>query len=93
MSNTIELLEAIGKDATLRHVSGEELAQVLAGLQASECLERAALSGDSGHLAEEFGLRRTQISNQVNQALLPDEEEDVEENDEDGEDGTEAPKQ
>ena len=63
MTNTIELLEAIGKDASLRHATGEELAQALDGMDASPDMKMAAISGDSRHLAQELG----QKDNQVNQ--------------------------
>ena len=68
MSNTIELLEAIGKDASLRHASREGQAQALSGRQASEWLLRAARSGDSGQLTPELGHRDTKANNHVNQA-------------------------
>lgn len=57
MTDTIELLETIGRDASLRHASGETLAQALNTLQASEGLRQAASSGDSRHLAQELGPR------------------------------------
>jgi hypothetical protein len=55
MSDTIELLEAIGRDASLRHASSEELADVLHKARASEALTAAVASGDSSLLAEELG--------------------------------------
>mgnify|MGYP001551092439 CR=1 FL=1 len=55
MSNTIELLERIGQDASLRHASQENLAQALNALNASEGLKLAAASGDTSHLGEELG--------------------------------------
>ncbi|MFC5524325.1 hypothetical protein ACFPPA_01085 [Rhodanobacter ginsengisoli] len=67
MSNTIELLEVIGKDASLRHASGEDLSQALSGLQASEGLKRAAISGDDGPLVKELGHRDIKGPNHVNQ--------------------------
>lgn len=66
MSNTIELLEMIGRDASLRHASGEDLSQALTGLQASEALKQAAMSGDDGHLAKELGHRDIKNPNHVN---------------------------
>lgn len=57
MTNTIELLEAIGKDASLRHACVEDLAQALGGMDASTGLKMAAASGDSHHLAQELGYR------------------------------------
>lgn len=66
MTNTIELLETIGRDASLRHASGESLSQVLTGLQASEALKQAAISGDDGHLLKELGHRPIKTPNHPN---------------------------
>lgn len=55
MSNTIELLERIGQDASLRHASRETLAKALNALDASEGLKVAAASGDKSRLGEELG--------------------------------------
>ncbi|PTR32528.1 hypothetical protein C8J98_10581 [Luteibacter sp. OK325] len=55
MSHTIELLEAIGRDASLRHASSEELARVLQQAKASEALTAAVASGDRSLLAVELG--------------------------------------
>lgn len=82
MSNTIELLEAIGKDASLRHASGEDLSQALSGLQASEGLKRAAISGDDGLLAKELGHRDVKTPNHVSQNHGPCHDDDG-----DGKDG------
>jgi len=57
MSDTIELLEAIGKDASLRHASAEELAAALGQAQASDALIAAAATGDKRELAIELGHR------------------------------------
>jgi hypothetical protein len=55
MSDTIELLEAIGADASMRHASAEELAHKLVQSQASAALIAAVASGDSAELAAELG--------------------------------------
>jgi len=55
MSNTIELLEAIGNDASLRHAPRHELASRLQQLGASGALTAAASSGDSLMLYAELG--------------------------------------
>jgi hypothetical protein len=55
MSNTIELLERIGQDASLRHASQENLARALNALNASEGLKVAAASGDKSRLTQELG--------------------------------------
>ncbi|TAL82335.1 MAG: hypothetical protein EPN74_17215 [Rhodanobacter sp.] len=71
MTNTIELLETIGRDASLRHASGEDLSQAIIGLQASEALKLAAISGDDGHLAKELGHRDVKTPNHVSQNHAP----------------------
>jgi hypothetical protein len=83
MSKTIELLETIGRDASLRHASGEDLSQALTGLQASEALKQAAISGDDGHLVKELGHKDVKVPNHVNQNHAPCHE------DGDGKDGGE----
>jgi hypothetical protein len=55
MSDTIELLEAIGSDASLRHASPEDLTSALRQAQASEALTSAVSSGERAPLAQEFG--------------------------------------
>ena len=55
MSKTIELLELIGQDASLRHASQQDLAQALDALNASEGLKVAVASGDKSRLGEELG--------------------------------------
>lgn len=93
MSNTIELLEAIGKDASLRHETGENLAQILARLQASEGLEQAARSGNREDLAHDLGLYGVNLTTHAMQAPIPGEEEDAEEQDEQDDGDAEAPQQ
>jgi hypothetical protein len=73
MMDTIDLLEAIGSDASLRHAPAGELAQHLEQAQASAVLVAAAASGDSSVLSVEFG----QQSNQVPQVVqMPAREEE-----------------
>ena len=55
MMDTIELLETIGRDASLRHASTEELTGMLEQAQASDALKAAAASGDRMRLSEELG--------------------------------------
>ena len=54
MMDTIDLLEAIGSDASLRHLPGDELARQLEA-QASDALKTAASTGDSAPLDVETG--------------------------------------
>lgn len=73
MRDTIDLLEAVGSDASLRHASPEHLAAALAKAQASEALIAAAASGDGAHLSRELG----QKSNEAPQVIqLPGFEEE-----------------
>jgi hypothetical protein len=60
MTDTIDLLEAIGSDATLRHASTEELTHVLEEAKASEALTAAVVLGDSTQLFAEFGRMQNQ---------------------------------
>ncbi|WP_266184172.1 hypothetical protein [Dyella humicola] len=55
MSDTIELLEAIGRDASLRYASTEDLTHMLEQAQASEALAASVASGEPSRLFEEFG--------------------------------------
>ncbi len=55
MSDTIELLDAIGCDASLRHASAAELAGVLERVQASTYLKEAVAAGDIAGLSRELG--------------------------------------
>jgi hypothetical protein len=82
MTDTIELLETIGQDASLRHASAEELALVLEQAQASEALTAAVASGDSSRLWTEFGHKPMQTPQST---LGPAHEEDQPDHDDDGE--------
>jgi hypothetical protein len=55
MLDTIEMLEAIGSDASLRYASTVELTNVLEQAKATEALTAAVVSGDTSHLNQEFG--------------------------------------
>ncbi|WP_329741802.1 hypothetical protein [Dyella sp. A6] len=57
MSDTIELLEAIGSNASLRWASPDALKRALDGFDASEGVRVAAASGDKGALLQELGGR------------------------------------
>ncbi|ULU27756.1 hypothetical protein [Dyella terrae] len=73
MTDTMELLEAIGQDATLRHASADALGDVLDAAEASDALKAAVASGDSAWLAQEFGTRATMNGSQSSQTC-PQEE-------------------
>jgi hypothetical protein len=55
MSDTIELLEAIGTNAALRYASARDLTQALEQVDASEALKAAAMAGDTSLLSAELG--------------------------------------
>lgn len=65
MTDTIDLLEAIGRDASLRHASAEDLTKMLVQVKASEALKEAVALSDSLRLSQELGPIRQQ-SPQVN---------------------------
>lgn len=85
MSDTIELLEAIGRDASLRHASSEELANVLQQSQASSALAAAVASGDSSLLSVELGHKPMYLPQVVQ---TPGHEEDETDQDEDDQSDT-----
>jgi hypothetical protein len=75
MSDTIELLEAIGRDASLRHASADELARVLQQSQASDALTAAVVAGDSSLLAVELG-NKINYDPQASQTCIEEDETD-----------------
>lgn len=79
MSNTIELLETIGSDASLRHASGDELARTLAGMHATEGLQQAAAAGDSSLLEKELGHRNMTVTKTPTQTGYEEEDLDDDE--------------
>ncbi|WP_445145432.1 hypothetical protein [Dyella sp. Tek66A03] len=81
MTDTIDLLVAIGQDASLRHASTDDLADMLEQAQASEALTAAVASGDSTRLAEEFG-QKLMLTPQISQSP-GHEDEEPEQEDED----------
>lgn len=80
MTDTIELLEAIGQDASLRYASADELARALEQAQASDALAAAALSGDISKLFAELGPKPMNVP-QISQAPAREDEEEQEEDD------------
>lgn len=56
MSGTIELLEAIGSDASLRYAATEELMRVLERARASVELTEAVASGNAAPLRTKLNL-------------------------------------
>jgi hypothetical protein len=82
MSDTIELLETIGRNAALRHASTAELAAMLERMKASEALKSAVAAGDSSRLSQEFGPLLNQVPQITN---APGYEEDEPDQNDDGE--------
>jgi len=75
MSDTIDLLEAIGSNAGLRHASEQELAQALEQAKASDALKAAAIAGDSSLLATELGNKLMQVNHDTHTGGHDEEEE------------------
>ncbi|GFZ97313.1 hypothetical protein [Dyella caseinilytica] len=73
MSDTIEWLETIGKNASLRHAPAEELAQVLT--DASDTLKAAVINGDSSLLSAELGDKRMRVDHDTHSPGHDEEEE------------------
>jgi hypothetical protein len=72
MSNTIELLETIGKSASLRYASAEQLLHSLDQVNAPKELKGAVSSGDSSFLFRELGqnaMRAYQGAPQITNAV------------------------
>jgi hypothetical protein len=65
MSDSIDFLEAIGRDASLRRLSPEALARRLKEVGASDVLANATVQRDSRLLCEEFGVRVMNIPNGI----------------------------
>lgn len=77
MTNTIELLETIGRDASLRHASTDVLSHALDGLNASDALKQAAVSGDDAPLTRELGHREIKTPNHPNNNVGAGHEDDM----------------
>lgn len=74
MTDTIELLEAIGSDASLRYAAADELKEVLDRAQASDELAAAVVSGDGASLRIELGIRQAPQAPQTNAPGYGDDE-------------------
>ncbi len=61
MRDTVELLEAIGRDAKLRHASPEALGQALEAADASAGLRELVANGDGTTLTKELGLEHMHV--------------------------------
>lgn len=65
MRDTVELLEAIGRDAALRRASSETLAQALEANDASAGLRELVANGDSTGLTKELGLKHMHVEHRT----------------------------
>jgi len=84
MRDTIDLLDTIGRDASLRHASPEDLAGLLRQAQANPHLTEAVASGDRTLLSGEFG-DKTMYMPQVSQFPGHEDEQDDEKEDREAE--------
>lgn len=73
MRDTVELLEAIGRDSTLRRASPEALAQVLEAADASAGLREFVANGDATALTSELGLTQMHAEHRSQTGCWPDE--------------------
>lgn len=93
MSDSIDLLEAVGRDASLRRLSPEDLARRLKAAGASDVLAEATAQCDASLLSQEFGARVMQQPNSYNSPFrdvpqplkVPSPGEPEEENEDEGE--------
>ena len=76
MDITIELLEAIGKNAALRHASGTELEKMLDDMQASDEFKRAASTGDAELIKLEMGEKSMNVNHSITGTSEEEEEEE-----------------
>jgi hypothetical protein len=60
MTDSIDLLEAVGRDASLRRLPPDELARRLKSVGATDDLANAVIERSSALLSREFGTRVTQ---------------------------------
>jgi hypothetical protein len=90
MHDTIDMLEAIGQDASLRYADGEALATHGAIESASEALKSAILLGSRADLLVELGLQPMQAT-QIMQMPQREEDPDQEEGDEPTPDSPDSP--
>lgn len=89
MTDTIDLLEAIGRDASLRHATAAELKAILERADAPEVLTTAVASGDGSTLAAALGYAPMQAT-QITQNPW-DEQEEEDDPDDDEADASRAP--
>lgn len=81
MTDTIDLLDTIGRDASLRHASTEYLTNMLESAHASDALTAAAVQGDRSPLFAEFGQKLNEVP-QSTQSPSHEEEQESEDDQE-----------
>ncbi|HET6432462.1 hypothetical protein [Dyella sp.] len=79
MSDTIELLDSIGKNASLRHAAKDELTAALEHAGASAALRAAVAADDRALLSAELGSRMNQAPQVFNTPAHEEEEQEEEE--------------
>ncbi|MEX1828557.1 hypothetical protein [Luteibacter sp. CQ10] len=92
MTDTLELLESIGRDASLRHASAEVLGRVLDEAKASDGLRAAVASGDGSKLDVDFRDEKNYMGHQQpppQSTQYPGGDEEKTDDDEDSPDSTE----
>ena len=80
MTDTIDLLDTIGSDASLRYAAADELAAILEQTQASEALKSAVASSDRTRLFEELGQNERKAPQSVNTPGHEEDEQDTQPN-------------
>lgn len=90
MHDTIDMLEAIGQDASLRHADSETLVANIALGAASEALKTAILRGSRAELLAELGEQPMQAMQGI-QMPQREEDPDQEEGDEPTPDNPDSP--
>jgi hypothetical protein len=86
MSNVIDFLERLGKDAHLRHASDGELEQALIGAQIDPAVREAILLRDQRQLEALLGAT-TNVCCVIYAPAREEEDDDDEKQQDDGEDG------
>lgn len=82
MLDTIELLDTIGSDASLRHASAENLTKMLENSHASEALIAASAHADSSLLFAELGQKQNEKVQGIQSPAHEQEDEESEESEE-----------
>ncbi|MEX1829113.1 hypothetical protein [Luteibacter sp. CQ10] len=90
MSDTVDLLEALGRDSTLRNASPEELVKALEAAGASAGLREFAASGNATALTEELGIEQVHVEHMSLTGGCEGDEDDPHHHPDDGDDEGDA---